>query len=369
MEDPWYVIERVNELDTPTLIIYLERVKQNIQKAIEIIGDVNRLRPHIKTHKSKEISLLLKKAGIKKFKCATIAEADILGMIQPVDVLLAYQPTGPKIDRLISLIKDYTHTKYSCLVDSKYAADEISDKAVHNYMQIPVFIDINVGMNRTGISTEKALELFDYCATLKGIQPIGLHAYDGHINMADFEERKSACIAAIKPVEKLKQELQRKGYKNSTIVAGGSPSFPIHAKNGNVEVSPGTFIFWDAGYMEKLKEQPFVPAALVLSRIISLPSEGLICTDLGHKSVAAENIVSRRVYFINALDAEPLSQSEEHLVLKVPVNHNYTVGDLLYGIPYHICPTVALFERASIAENKRIISEWEISARNRRILH
>jgi D-serine deaminase-like pyridoxal phosphate-dependent protein len=121
--------------------------------------------------------------------------------------------------------------------------------------------------------------------------------------------------------------------------------------------------------MEKLKEQPFVPAALVLSRIISLPSENLICTDLGHKSVAAENIISRRVYFINAPGAEPLSQSEEHLVLKVPVNHNYTVGDVLYGIPYHICPTVALFERASIADNKRITSEWEISARNRRILH
>src|SRR3954469_7326397 len=154
MEDPWYVIERVKDLDTPSLIIYLERVKQNIQKAIEIIHDVNRLRPHIKTNKSKEISLLLKKAGIKKFKCATIAEADILGMIQAEDVLLAYQPTGPKIDRLISLIKDYTHTKYSCLADSKSVADEISAKAVNNYMQIPVFIDINVGMNRTGIITE-----------------------------------------------------------------------------------------------------------------------------------------------------------------------------------------------------------------------
>src|SRR5437588_615214 len=136
MEDPWYVIERVKDLDTPSLIIYLERVKQNIQKAIEIIHDINRLRPHIKTNKSKEISA----------------------------------------------------------------------KAVNNYMQIPVFIDINVGMNRTGIITEKAKELFDYCAKLKGIQPIGLHAYDGHINMADFEERKSACMAAIKPVEKLREE-------------------------------------------------------------------------------------------------------------------------------------------------------------------
>src|SRR5947209_18476414 len=112
----WYKIDRIEELDSPSLVIYLDRVKHNIKLAIDIIGEVDRLRPHIKTHKSKEIALLLKKAGIKKYKCATIAEADILGMIQAEDVLLAYQPTGLKIDRFLSIIKDYSHTKFSCLI-------------------------------------------------------------------------------------------------------------------------------------------------------------------------------------------------------------------------------------------------------------
>lgn len=366
----WYKINRIEELDSPSLVIYIDRVKQNIKLAIDIIGDVDRLRPHIKTHKSKEIALLLKKAGVKKYKCATIAEADILGMIQAEDVLLAYQPTGPKIERLLSIIKDYPHTKFSCLIDNKIVAEEISKKAVQNYIQVNVFIDLNVGMNRSGIIPgEPAMELIEYIQNLKGIQVIGLHVYDGHINMPDFSIREEQVKEAFGPVDKLKKDLQKKGFKHVTIIAGGSPSFVIHAKNKQVEASPGTFIFWDAGYMEKLKEQPFLPASLVISRIISNPSENTFTCDLGHKSVAAENTIDRRVTFLNAPDLVPVAQSEEHLVLKSNMGKFYQPGDVLYGLPYHICPTVALYETASIVENHRVITEWEISARDKRILH
>ena len=129
-----------------------------------MIDDVNRLRPHVKTHKTKEATLLMMDAGINKFKCATIAEAEMLAMVHAPDVLLAYQPVGPKLQRLISLIKKYPVTKFSCLIDNLPAAMTIAAAAVENQVDIPVFIDLNVGMNRTGIVPgDGAIELYERC--------------------------------------------------------------------------------------------------------------------------------------------------------------------------------------------------------------
>ena len=106
-ENNWYTIKDVEKLDTPALVIYPQRVKENIDILKGMIDDVSRLRPHVKTHKSKEAALLMLDEGINKFKCATIAEAEMLGMANAPDVLLAYQPVGPKLERLIELNKIY----------------------------------------------------------------------------------------------------------------------------------------------------------------------------------------------------------------------------------------------------------------------
>src|SRR4030095_3097388 len=166
MSEAWYEIENVNELDSPALVVFPERVKHNIQLAIEMIGEVNRLPPHIKTNKSPDVSKLMLKAGITKFKCATIAEAEMLAQCDAPDVLLAYQPLGPKLDRFVSLIKKYTSTKFSCLTDNIVAANEQAAVFSSNDLIVPVFIDLNVGMNRTGISPDqKAIELAEHCST------------------------------------------------------------------------------------------------------------------------------------------------------------------------------------------------------------
>jgi D-serine deaminase-like pyridoxal phosphate-dependent protein len=104
-----------------------------------------------------------------------------------------------------------------------------------------------------------------------------------------------------------------------------------------------------------------------LTRIISLPSPTRVCTDLGHKSVAAENEIGRRVFFLNASDLTPVGQSEEHLVCETESNHNHKTGEVLYGLPYHICPTVALYERVYTIEGEKITGEWTNIARDRKI--
>ena len=364
----WYTISDVEKLDSPALVIYPERVKENIHLLKSMVDDPRRLRPHVKTHKTEEATRLLLEAGIQKFKCATIAEADMLGSCQAKDVLLAYQPVGPKLLRFIELIKKYPATEFACLTDDQAVARHISQMALRQEVTVSVYIDLNVGMNRTGISpNENALQLYELCTQLAGIRIEGLHAYDGHLHESDPEKRTRACHAAFAPVEQLSQSLVEKGYALPRVVVGGSPTFPIHAQRQGVECSPGTFVYWDKGYQDLLPDQPFLPAALVISRIISLPNETTICLDLGHKSVAAENPLWRRIHFLNAPNFTPVSQSEEHLVVEAEAGHPWKIGDVLYGLPIHICPTCALYESASIVEAGSITTTWNIVARNRAI--
>ena len=360
----WFLINNIAEYDTPALVLYPERIRKNIALAIEIIGDVNRLRPHVKTNKIAEVCSMMREAGITKFKCATIAEAEMLGMITAPDVLLAYQPVGPKMLRLIQLIKTYPQTTFSCLADNENIAKQLSVICEENSIVLPVFIDINVGMNRTGIQPGKVLSLAERIKTFPGLHLAGFHVYDGHIHDSDVAQRKQKSDAAFAETETIKQQVSALYNYPLQIIAGGTPTFPVHAKRTNVECSPGTFVFSDWGYKHSLPDEPFVYAALVVSRVVSILDNETICVDLGHKSVAAENPLPR-VHFLNAPDAVPYSQSEEHLVLKVPLENKYQVGDVLYGVPVHICPTVALYDNAYVVENNSIRDCWKVIARNR----
>ena len=364
----WYSISEIDKLDSPALVVFPERVRLNIQTAISTVGHVDRLRPHVKTNKSAEATQMMLDAGITKFKCATIAEAEMLGIVGAQDVVLAYQPLGPKLIRLIELIKKFPLTAYSCLTDNISAAKELSRAFDENALHVPVYIDMNVGMNRTGTTAgHDAIELAKFCVKAKGIKLAGLHAYDGHLRNENISIRTKECDEAFSAVEKLKVKLSRMGIAVPNIIAGGSPTFPIHARRKDVECSPGTFIYWDKGYLDRCPEQHFVPAAVLVTRVISLPSATLVCTDLGHKSVAAENELSRRICFLDAGNLTPVAQSEEHLVCEANPHHSYKTGDVLYGIPYHICPTVALYERVITVQGGSITGEWKNTARDRKI--
>jgi D-serine deaminase-like pyridoxal phosphate-dependent protein len=363
----WYHLSNIAQIDSPAIVLYQSRIEENIALVKTMIDDVQRLRPHVKTHKIAEVVHLMQQAGITRFKCATIAEAEMLGMAQAPDVLLAYQPVGPKINRLLELVQKYPQTTFSCLVDHPAAAQAISSEFAAQARKLDVYLDLNVGMNRTGIIPIKGLELYQYTASLPGINPVGLHVYDGHIHDTDMGVRIDRCDAAFALVENLAGQIADAGYAEPVIIAGGTPTFPIHAQREGVQCSPGTFIFWDWGYSANFPEQTFNWAAVVISRVISVVDPQHICLDLGHKSVAAEN-PQPRVHFINAPTAVPVAQSEEHLVLKVDDASAFPVGTVFYGVPRHICPTVALYEKAYVADNNEIVSNWKIIARDRQII-
>jgi D-serine deaminase-like pyridoxal phosphate-dependent protein len=202
---------------------------------------------------------------------------------------------------------------------------------------------------------------------LPGIKPVGLHAYDGHIHDPELEARQKRSNEDFEQVNKLKEDINKAGGGVPVIVAGGTPTFPIHSKRKGVECSPGTFIFWDRGYQNSFAEQNFNTSVLIITRIISLPDSTKLCLDIGHKSVASESDLNKRVYFLNATSLKLLSHSEEHLVVDAGPLHSYKVGDVFFGLPFHICPTVALYDHAYVIENGDLTGEWEIIARKRKI--
>jgi D-serine deaminase-like pyridoxal phosphate-dependent protein len=365
MEESWYPAGNMDEFDTPALLLYPVRIRENIRRLLEI-ADPKLLRPHVKTNKIAEVSAMMMQAGIKKFKAASIAEAEMLAMIQAPDVLLGYPPTVPKIKRLIRLIQKYPDTKFSCLVDHASTALSLCYLFEKLNLTADIYIDLNVGMNRTGIVPELAVDLYKKIASLTSLNFLGLHAYDGHIKDHDLIRRTENCTRAFASVVELKSELEKMAGRPIILIAGGSPTSFIHAAAADREYSPGTFIFWDKGYSENLTEQPFEWAALLACRVISIPAKGKICVDLGYKSVASENPLPR-VYFLNAPDAIPTAHSEEHLVLNVTDEMKFKPGDILYGVPWHICPTVALYDKAYIVENNWISGFWNVIARKREI--
>jgi D-serine deaminase-like pyridoxal phosphate-dependent protein len=363
----WYGIDNIQELDSPALVVYPERVQDNIRLLLSMSQGPAWLRPHVKTHKMAQVVELMLAAGIYQFKCATIAEAEMLAQAGATDVLLAYQPVGPKVGRLLRLQQAYPQVQYACLVDDLEAARQLATAFAAAGLTLPVYLDLNVGMNRTGIAPGPAArDLYRACGALAGLRPVGLHAYDGQFRDADFQVRQQQSDAAFTAVTDLAAAITALGFPAPVLVAGGTPTFPVHARRPGVVCSPGTFIFWDWTYHTALPEQPFQFAALVVTRVISKLDAETLCLDLGHKSIAAENPFPR-VIFLNAPDARPIAQSEEHLVVKVDPQRQYQVGEVFYGVPVHICPTCALYEKAFVVRDGRVAETWPIAARNRYI--
>lgn len=361
----WYIIDNIESLITPALVVYPHRITSNIDLALKIQPDVNYLRPHVKTSKIPEVQQLLMDVGIRKFKCATIAEAEMLAKIEAPDVLLAYQPVGPNIERFLSLVIKYPSTKFSCLVDNSLIAKNLDQAFASKNLTSRVWIDVNVGMDRTGIPLSEVRELFNFCYSLNNLQVAGFHVYDGHITDPEPAVRKRRASEAIEGIQKLRKELEDPGTRYD-LCAGGSPTFPVHATGNSVECSPGTFVFWDAGYGSRYDDMPFHVAAILVGRVISRVSKQLLCLDLGYKSMASEQPLPR-IKFLNYPDAYPVSQSEEHLVVQVKDAFRHQVGEPWYGVPVHICPTVALFDTVSVIRNRKVAGQWRVTARTRRI--
>ena len=302
--------------------------------------------------------------GITKFKCATLSEAELLAKCNAKDILLAMQLTGSNINRFIELMQEYPTLSFSTIIDNEQSVIKFNSAASEKALKVCLWLDINNGNNRTGIKpNNEAILLYQKIDGSSNLIAKGLHVYDGHIRESDFNLRKEICDKQFELVLNLKSNIELLGIKINKIVPGGTPSFPIHVKRNDIEVSPGTSLLWDDRYGSSFKDLKFFHAAVLVGSIISRPSEDLMCLNLGHKSVASE-MDFPRLKLLNIENFKQVSHSEEHLVLECNESKDYLVGTVCYAVPVHICPAVPKYKKVLTVINGEVTGEWEVAARD-----
>ena len=367
--DLQYTIHDPKAIYSPGLLFYRDLIRHNIHRMVEMADGPQRLRPHVKTHKTREIVRLELEAGITRHKCATLAEAEMLADCGAPDVLLAYLLVGPNCARMARLVEAFPGCRWSVLGDHPKALEALSDAMTARGQKVEVLMDLDVGQHRTGVAPgPEAVALYELLEKLPGLQPGGLHVYDGHNRQGSLAERRTAVLGQLEPVFALRSLLEKKGLPVPRLVVGGTPTFPVHAglEMPGLECSPGTCVLHDHGYSHHFPDLTgFVPAALVLTRVISRPLPDRLTLDLGTKAVASDPPAGQRCVLLNVPEARPVIHNEEHFVVETPAAGRFAPGEEVYAVPTHICPTCALHRQAWVIEEGRVVDRWEIVARDR----
>ena len=353
---------------TPALIVYPEAITSNIQCTLNLLdGYADRWRTHIKTAKLNFTLRVMLDRGVRNFKCATTLELHEACHSGATDVLVAYPVMAANARRVHEISRQFPEVAISVLVEHEEQIRQWRGS------RIGIFLDINPGMNRTGIeqtSRQRALDL-SRAAKQVGLEFRGLHYYDGQFGSVDEPERTRSAHAGYDRLMELVRELEHAGVQVPEIVTAGTPALPCSLsynafRSGKFihRVSPGTIVYNDATSLAQLPPlYGYAPAALVLTRVVSQPHPGIVTCDAGHKAVSADAGVPTCVV-VDHPELTPIGPSEEHLPLAVKEGALAPrIGDLLYLLPRHVCPTINNFDAALIVRNGRIESVEKVSAR------
>ncbi|MFT7078189.1 MAG: D-serine deaminase-like pyridoxal phosphate-dependent protein [Planctomycetota bacterium] len=361
---PWH------ELLTPALLIDLRAAQKNIAAAIAVIGSPERWRPHVKTAKVPEVMALYLDAGVHRFKCATLREAEVLaacgsadGGQAPTDILVAHHLFGPALARLGAIAEEHPSVRFSTLVESAGQVAAIPQG-------IGVFADLDLGMNRTGLSVEDGAEIESIARSAgagKNGAFRGLHAYDGHMHHADPAVREREAHGCYDRLVKRCEALAAAGHPPAEVITSGTPSYPAALSHSGLKrlphrVSPGTVVYHDLRTRQQLPEHEIEFAAIVLARVASLPGQDLFTVDAGSKAIeaASPDLIAKALEWPNAV---ALRQSEEHTVFQVKDGPRPGRGDLVRLVPGHVCPTVNLASTCVLRDGDELLGVAEVTAR------
>jgi D-serine deaminase-like pyridoxal phosphate-dependent protein len=324
---------RLEDLQTPALILDPERLEANIEKmASGLPGE--RLRPHVKAHKCTSIAKRQLAAGHQAFCCATLREME--GMARAglgADLLLANEVLDAR--RLGAL-----DARVTVAVDSPQTIEAAARGGVGE-----VLIDVNVGLPRCGCAPAEAGRLADL-ARRQGLLVRGVMGYEGHVmGTSDRGERERACA---KSMELLLQAHVDVG--GEIVSAGGTGTYDCNSQA--TEIQAGSYALMDSAYAGL--ELPFVQAFWIWASVISV-SEGFAVADCGLKALGMDHgnpgIEGARVWFC----------SDEHLTFAQ--DSPVAVGDRIRVIPAHVDPTVAYHQSFHLVSGEEVIDEWPVDLR------
>jgi D-serine deaminase-like pyridoxal phosphate-dependent protein len=359
-----YAVSNTSRIVTPALLIYPEKLHHNIKATIAMVGgDANRWRPHIKTAKLSAVVKGYIRDGLRQFKCSTTLELLTACEAGAPDVLVAFSLVGGNALRVREIALKYPNTRVAVLAESRAQAEQWMDAPVS------VFLDLNSGMNRTGIETDDVDEMIRL-ARLLGANFRGLHWYDGHVSMLDPDERKAQAFAGYDRLMKVVGAFQSAGIAVEEVVTSGTPAAPYGYQYSGFRnaafihrISPGTVVYNDLSSLKQLPGYGYVPAAVVMATVVSHPKAGMITCDAGHKAVGVDSGVPNCAV-LGHPELTPLKPSEEHLPMEVAAGSVVpAIGEKLYLVPRHVCPTVNNFDQALIVDKGEIVGVEVVNAR------
>ena len=362
-----YCISNPENIETPEFLVYEEMVQYNIDEIIRICGSAERIIPHVKTHKSTAVLKRQMASGLRSFKCATLREAELLLRNGVDEMIFAYPLIHPKkIQRFLSLKKKYSDASVKAIVGTPEHLEGLSEAIRREGMELDVYVDLDTGMRRTGVQPgQEAAEFYLEAASTKGINVLGIHIFDGQtLYKPDQDERKQLVSTSIGYMHQVWEHAARNQLEIIDNVVGGSWSFHLYLDEDNVRVSPGTWVYWDSRNAT-MDELPFKIAAVVLGQVVDRdPGMDTVTTDVGSKSCSPDQPMPNRFTIIGHPNAELLSQSEEHGVIKLN-GESIDVGDFFLAAPGHACTTTVKFPFANVVNrHDEIIGRYDHDARD-----
>ncbi|QQS49493.1 MAG: alanine racemase [Acidobacteriota bacterium] len=368
-----YRIEGIENVMTPALVIYPRIVEANIDATIRVLGnDPERWRPHVKTSKLGFVMRKLVERGVTSVKCATTLEMQTVAEAGARDILVAYPMVGANARRVRKFAEAHPDLRISALVETS------AQVAAWTGSRVGLFIDVNPGLDRTGIEQERVDEVVSLAGRIEesGLVFSGLHYYDGHLSKyADLAAREIVAHSGYDQLMQIVENLNKAGLVVEEVITAGTPAFPctityrpfseaqfIH------RASPGTVVYGDFTSLGQLPaEYGYRPAAVVVTAVVSHPTAHRVTCDAGHKAVSADAGVPT-CSVLGHPGFVPDKPSEEHLPINIPVDQaEPRVGEYLYLVPRHVCPTVNNFDHALLVENGKITGLERVTARGREI--
>lgn len=363
-----YCVADPDDLETPAMLLFLDVIEHNIRNVCDLVGGGQNLFVHVKTHKSEAVARIQVKHGIDSFKCATLKETEMVLNAGARRAILAYpQVQRKKIERLFDLVADYPDAWIATIVSSPLHLEPLADAASRRKQSMRVMLDLDAGMHRTGIGFgADASTLYRNITAHPYLLASGLHLYDGHDNYSDPVEREAHATKHIAELRQFEEQLNEAGMEVPCVVAGGSWSFAYYARTDGMQGSPGTFIYWDAGYSGDMPDMPFRCAAMVLTQVVDrYPDAGTITTDLGCKGISSDLPEQERAHLLGNDTARLILQSEEHGVFRIAGELPH-VGDYLLAIPGHICPTTIRYPGSHVIDaTGKVVDYFLHTARDR----
>ena len=357
----------IDRIRTPALVIGIQNVDHNLSTAIGLMGSPNRWRPHVKAARLRWTMRKMVEHGISCFKCATTLDLVVLGQLGVKDVLIAYPLVGPTATRVGELAATWPRMRISALVDRVEALQEWPHRRVE------AFLDLDVGMHRTGVpidDIEGALRVAE-AVSQAGVPLRGLHSYDGHLDHVDPAERASKVRGSLDKLCELVEAFSREGLSFEEIITSGSTTWRLALAHGGLastgalhRVSPGAIVYGDLTSLAANVDAGLVPAAGVISRVISAPLTGSVTCDAGHKAVSSDDGIPTCA-IVGRPDLIPQRPSEEHLVVECMTTRRPPIGDVLLLVPRHVCTTVNNFNQALLVDRDRVVALETVSARGR----